>query len=1286
MHCLAITLLLAANATAPKIHLDGVTVSASSATGGKYAAEMAIDGLPGTRWASSDGAPMPQWFELRFPKAVEVDTLRLRIGADNLYAPWREVELSFDQGEPVKFELNENEQNSVIRFESQTTQSLRVTILSVYEARHYVGIYEIQAALDPDKQLDELGDKSRPKPKDEINARGRAEHPCVNLTPADVAAARKRCEELAWAKAKRNSIIAAANEWLRESDEYWLQFLPDPGAAYAYGFTGDPSTGGNFGSSWAGARCSWDHPGQVMNSEGRWFPNEDYPDPGPGYKAEDGRMHYFVGIFNAWVTEQWTVNALPVLSEAYLLTRDEKYAERGTLLLDALASIYAESTSGSWDYPSNPPSGRLARPWYQVARTLVKYVDQFDFMYNSPSMDKPSLREGMTRRENIINYMLLDGAYYCYEHSYHGALHNGHADYVRGALAVGCLLNIPTYIENAVESTFSIYTMLENNIDRDGRYYETALGYAIHARMLYLTFADPLYNLRNAEYPNGINLYDYPKMQSALFLPELTVMMAGRMPNFGDAGPDYTYKPMPEHPMSATDYGYLERLHARTTDPEKRRVYGETLLYLSEGDVDGMRRAKRDSWLLWHAAPAPEGTPELPFEVAERVTGSWVAGMKGMAMLRSGDQAALLRFGPSLNHGDPDDLGLLYYANGYELSYDIGYGLGSTHVHVGWASSTVSHCLVTVDETKQFEQPGSGGSLLLFADLPGAKVVEATSELSYAAANVSEYRRTVALMKGGYLVDVFRVTGGKIHDYGFGSIGTSLEPFGIDPLDAQEGSLAAEYDWGRNIGMDGDIKGYPGKPYWNPPPGNGYGFFFDVRRGMPSASWGGIWTIEGTVPATLRMHVAGDRAEAIIASAPGLYPRLPLSSYVIARREASDDAPLESTFCAVYEPYSQDVFSYDFNYNELGARLARETAEAKTLPGLSAIVLKGTQPGDLMEFEVELGPGTPTKLVAHCIQAPSYGTVVIEWDGKQAGEPFSLTAETIQGPVALRLGKVNTSPGKHTLTFRIAEGTVFYGGLCGISFGDLPDANASPAPRLRSVRRLAKEAVEITRADGAVDLLAFESANFDSPYGLVAFEGDFLYIEGDGRTITRAESVGCSHLAVNGTSLHDGPGAFEARVESIDLENRAVILDAELPEDVEGLVAVFSNPAYSRTTAYHIRQAQGDKLFLRASTLALGTGRVSAIPDEKTIYSEITHEYTKTVRKAHSTRFFDGKRILGANGGEARVVATVPGTPLRLDVEDSTVFEIGESFDYLDIGPGDTVRIAYPRVLLEKRD
>ena len=203
-------------------------------------------------------------------------------------------------------------------------------------------------------------------------------------------------------------------------------------------------------------------------------------------------------------------------------------------------------------------------------------------------------------------------------------------------------------------------------------------------------------------------------------------------------------------------------------------------------------------WALWHAreweATAP-GALSPPY--VQRVEGSWVAGMKGMAMLRAGNQAVLLRYGPSLNHGDPDDLGLTYYANGYQLSYDLGYGLGSTHAHVGWASSTVSHGLVTVNETNQLAAGGSGGSLHWFADLPHVQAVSASSGLSYASEGVSEYRRTVALVDGAYLVDVFQVEGGAQHDYGFGSIGTDLEPFGLPALHQQPGSLAEGYDWGR---------------------------------------------------------------------------------------------------------------------------------------------------------------------------------------------------------------------------------------------------------------------------------------------------------------------------------------------------------------------------------------------------------------------------------------------------------------------------------------------------------
>jgi hypothetical protein len=206
-----------------------------------------------------------------------------------------------------------------------------------------------------------VGGLEVPLPREQIVVRGRAEHPCVNVTRNDIVEARERAAKYPWAKAEYDGILRETEKWLRESDAYWLRFLPKPGACYAYGFTGCPICDEGTGT-WGDALCSWDTPGHVRCRKGHVLPDAEHPDDGAGYHAPDGRIHYFAGQFNAWVTEQWTLHALPALTQGYILTGDERYASRAALLLDALASIYAESTSGSWDYPSNPPSGRFARP------------------------------------------------------------------------------------------------------------------------------------------------------------------------------------------------------------------------------------------------------------------------------------------------------------------------------------------------------------------------------------------------------------------------------------------------------------------------------------------------------------------------------------------------------------------------------------------------------------------------------------------------------------------------------------------------------------------------------------------------------------------------------------------------------------------------------------------------------------------------------------------------------------------------------------------------------------
>ena len=982
-----------------------------------------------------------------------------------------------------------------------------------------------------------LGAQDAPLPREALVIRGRGDHPCVTRTAADVNAARQRIEKYAWAREEYESILAEADAWLRESEDYWLGFLPKPGACYAYGFTGCPICNGKTGT-WEKANCRWDTPGRVKCDAGHTLPDAEHPDTGEGYRAPDGRIHYFVGQFNAWVTEQWTLHALPSLTQAYALTGEEKYAARAALLLDALASVYAESTSGSWDYPSTPPSGRFARPWYQVARTLVHYVDHYDLLYASPALEQPSLRPGMKRRENIERYLLEDGAYYCYGHCFDGVLHNGHADYMRGALAVGCLLDIPEYIRISVEGPYSIQSMLSNNIDRDGRYYETSPGYAIHARLLYLTFADPLRNLRSAEYPAGLNLYDDPRFVSAVLLPESQLLCAGLLPNFGDMAPNVRHTPPPERPSSTVDANFLERLYAMTSDPGVRANYGAALLWLVGGDLDAHRSAaKYRNWLFWHAAGPPDTVAAPAPALERRVNGSWVAGMKGLALLRDGRQTALLRYGPSLNHGDPDDLALQYYADGYEWTYDLGYGLGSTHCHVGWASSTVSHRLVTVDEQNQLGADGSGGSLHFFADLPRLKAVQASSELSYTEQGVTRYRRTVALVDGAYLVDMFEVGGGTRHDYGFAGLGEQFSPVGVPALENREGSLAEGVAWGQQVGADGDIKGYPNKPYWNPPPGNGYGFFYNVRQGQPEPVWGGRWAMTGDHPATFHALLAGDTAEAVFATGPGLYPRLPEAQCLLARRTGEN---LQSIFLAVYE-------------------------------------------------------SVPEK-------------------------------ETRQ---------------------------------------------------VLSVRRIGSTCLEIERTDGRVDVIATGACEADSALGQLAFSGDFAYLTGTKGAATEVQTVGCASLLLDGATVDEGPGEFTAQVDAVDADTCTVVLDQEVPDIGPGDVAVFSNPLYSRTTAYHVLSVDGRRLVLQASTLNLGAGRVQSVPDAQTLLSDIPHEYARSVKR-HTTQFFDGKGIQGEQGGSGRIVSTEHGPPLKLIVDPTKAFQVGERLVYRDIMPGDTVRI--PRI------
>lgn len=1316
--CLAAALITTATAGAaplavrtgglPNLALEAQATAGTSATphDGKYGPPMAIDGDADTHWASSDST-VPQWLELTWPAPVTIDTVVLKQCAmTNLYANAREIELSFSTGDPVSVTLEDTPDAQVIRFDERTTTTLRLTILSSYEPKTYLGIDELQVFHDPDGLVRVMTPPRRRWENPDLTAHGREAHPCVNKTPADVERARANLDRYPWLAPWFAEQQKTADEWLERSDEWLLSMIPEGGACFAYGFTGCPICGASWGT-WGGARCSWDNPRHVTCANGHVLPDDEHPDPGTGYVGPDGRIHYFIGSWNAWVVETLQFKALRPLCLAYTITGNERYAQKAAFILDALARIYPECDAGSWDYPSDPPSGRFCRPWYQVARVLIHYVDFYDEIFNSAALDEPSLVAGMTRRQNIEENLLRNGAWYCYEQSLAGGLNNGEADYIRGALAVGCVLGIDHYVDWAHDGPYGIRSIIANNADRDGRYYETSLSYALHARDLYLTFAEPMRNYRSERYPEGIDLYTDPKFLSFYFLPQTLFDCAGHWPRYGDSGPDVSLAYPTEPRFSANDYGFAEVCYARTSG-ELRAPFAAALAYLAGERGEGIRASASDRmFMLFHAGEFPAAADVSA--VRARVSTTDCFGQKGVAILRGGAneeaQAALLRYGQSLNHGHNDDLNLNYYALGYELTYDLGYGLGSTHSQVGWGRQTASHNLVVVNEQPQhLPGSGSGGSLLLLDELPGLRVVEAEARAAYLSQGVEQYRRLIALVGEGrerYLVDIFRVAGGSQHDYMLHALSDNLTVTGVELGEVEPGSLAGpDIRWGDQQGNDGDIIGFPNRPYWNPPPGNGYGFLIDVRRGEAAGPWEATWEIDPARAARLRaIGLPEPGTQLITAWAPGIYPRLPKAAYVCARRSGEG---LQSSYATVLEPIERAQAGYTLRATRILDRAQFTGGSAKYVAGIDVALFQAEAAGQRMTFPASIPAEDDYVVTVGHYRSPAYGTARLLIDGAPLGEPFRGTAGE-SGPAApVELGVVHLTAGEHEVALELiapsGEGGTYWMGLTFVGF--TPAAEAAPVGpvegRIASAQRIDAGAgavgVRVIGRDGVEDRILAQaegdaSADFGEGYQLT---GRLARVRTDAEGLAQANLVGARELRTPELTVRVASPAWQGRVVEVDEAGRAVVVEIgpgpALPEGaaLRGAAIYFDNPEYSRNTAYHVERVTGAgdgryRIYVRESSFLLGKAVIDGPPlDATTLTSVIPHDYARPVARGGvpaEADFFTGKLLTSTAGAATTVRQVAYGQPQTIRVDSTAGFSEGDECWYHDVRPGDTVGI-----------
>ncbi|MGQ9732768.1 MAG: heparinase II/III domain-containing protein [Candidatus Zipacnadales bacterium] len=1285
------------------------TIEASCAAGvvgAKYGIDSANDGNIGTWWASCDFPTFPVIITLTFKESQMIDTVAfVQASQPMIYTNWKTLRIEFSDGSVHEEDLPDSAAPFIVRFEQRRAEWLRLVILEPHDrGKHYVTLSEVVVCSDPEQKVMLKMPPTEAWKHPDITPQGREAHPCVYITKADIARARQKLQTEEWAQKWFESIRVRADEWVDRDDAWIASIVPAKGACFAYGFTGCPICGASWGQ-WGSARCNFNNPQHVMCTNGHLLPDETHPDKGTGYVGPDGRIHYFIGSYNAWVVETLQFQALQPLAYTYTLTGDQKYAAKAAHILDLLADIYPSCDKGSWDYPSNPPSGRFCRPWYQVARVLIHYTDWYDQIYDSPALDQPSVREGMTRRQNIESNLLQNGAWYCYEQSLKGRLHNGEADYIRGALAVGCCLGIPWYVDWAYDGPYGILNLVCNNVDRDGRYFETSTMYADHTRELYLTFAEPLLNYRSAKYPHGINLYNDRHFQRFYVLPQLGMNCLGKSPRFGDSGPDCERSYLPNPLTSAFDYKLAERLYARVTDEEAKARFEALLQFLTGGNIGASRAAGAEMpWLLFHGVDPPtDPVRPLDPQLHRRISQSDFFGQKGIGILRAGTgptaQAVLIRYGPTLNHGHLDDLNLNYYALGYELTYDLGYGLGSTHTQVGWARQTASHNLVLVNETSQGTGgSGTGGSLHQFADLPGLKLMEVSSENSYREQGVTTYRRLVALVEEGpesYLVDIFRVAGGEQHDYLLHSFGERADFEGVRLGAPEPGSLAGpKVRWGELQLNDGDMAGYPGKPYWNPPPGNGLGFLMEPQRGQTADNWSVSWPLPEE-DAAFRLTMLGQpQTEVITAWAPGIYPHLPKARYVIGRRQGHN---LKSTFIGLLEPHGRRLPGQQIDATVIGKTAQVSAGEVKYLAAYDILLHQAKAAGDELRWSFDVQSEDNYIIILDHFCSPSYGEVQLILDGEPLGEPVRGTDQLVHPGPAARLGKRHLTAGKHQAALRMTndDGAGHY--WFGIrALWLLPEGtveSTTPEPFIERAERLECTREEDVSPAGVVVFLKGErrdvllsAANAQAARvfmgeGLSArLEGAFAHVRMEAEAPRELHLVAAKNLTFDEYEVSCATAEYAGTVTEVDERNAVVETAVRLPTDgrLNGQLILFENPLYSRNTAHRIDHvelaANGSRIVLESPSLILGTGILEDDPQSDTEFvSLLAHEYARS-DSTTGTQFFSGKFIKG-EGFATRILRTAFEQLMRYEVESTEGMTTGDEFVICDVQRGDDFRI-----------
>lgn len=538
------------------------------------------------------------------------------------------------------------------------------------------------------------------------------------------------------------------------------------------------------------------------------YPNEKFPDTEvlsvvnpagktqeyPYWEDETGYRHFFQA--KGWyLARAYFAGAAHDLAALYSATGDTSFARRAALILNRFAEVYP----GYCVHHDLPFRQKIIFPGsqgfpYPVQDYRASKWDWWAYMDIPENLIYTyDLIRGSGELDSTMVRRIEDGFFHAsvaFIRGFPPALGNMDPTLLRGMVAAGRVLEEPDYIHDVVDR---IEKLIAGNFFVDGVWREGAISY--HNQTI-----------------GGLR------------------QVMERLNGYSD----------PEgyiHPVDGERYDNLD-LNARFPILKKAAAIPELLCY-----PNGRVVPTHDTWAKGRQTPPETSGPLL-------LPGM---GHARLDMGRGEDRTqTYLHFSGGYGHQHADLLSLTLYARGHERLSDIGY----THTrHRCWTLSTLSHNTVAVDGNDQAygsENAPSDGNLLLFAPHGDTfQAIEASGDRAYPGVT-SNYRRLLIQIglspDRNYVVDLFRVTGGRRHEYILAGDADHDGAVEIDLPAAPHGNTLLPEGVTATLPTGESVKGDAGGHNL------GYAFIRDVRRAEVTRPWTAAFSSAAEPSGAVRVH------------------------------------------------------------------------------------------------------------------------------------------------------------------------------------------------------------------------------------------------------------------------------------------------------------------------------------------------------------------------------------------------------------------------------------------------